>query len=191
MASLPGIQDAGGWRVPSLNPADTLRRRGDLASTDRQPISLAPTAQWVTSGEDSGSGRQPRQRISVPPLKPQHRVKVPSLETNLKGKKAKGRPNGWRYVGRKEETRLKSNGRQQRMENTKYGRRREGRWTPIWAKAQDTRANPNSWETHLVRKKWDIGLLRAVSPRFMMMFLVYLYTLISGKYSNNSGTYSF
>ena len=54
------------------------------------------------------------------------------------------------------------------MENTKYGRRREGRWTPIWAKAQDTRANPNSWETHLVRKRWDIGLLRALSLRIMM-----------------------
>src|SRR6218665_2366727 len=39
------------------------------------------------------------------------------------------------------------------MENKKYGRRREGRWTPIRAKAQDTRANPNSWETHLVRKR--------------------------------------
>ena len=51
------------------------------------------------------------------------------------------------------------------MENTKYGRRRERRWTPIRAKAQDTRANPNSWETHLVRKRWDIGLLRALSPR--------------------------
>ena len=24
------------------------------------------------------------------------------------------------------------------------------------AKAQDTRANPNSWKTHLVRKRWDI-----------------------------------
>jgi len=30
------------------------------------------------------------------------------------------------------------------MENIRYGRRREGRWTPIRA-----RANPNSWETHL------------------------------------------
>ena len=29
------------------------------------------------------------------------------------------------------------------MENTEYGRRREGRWTPIRAKAQDTKANPN------------------------------------------------
>src|SRR6218665_942705 len=34
-----------------------------------------------------------------------------------------------------------------------YGRRREGRWTPIRAKAQDTRAYSNSWETHLVRKR--------------------------------------
>src|SRR6218665_442310 len=55
------------------------------------------------------------------------------------------------------------------MENTKYGKRREGRWTPIRAKAQDTRANPNSWETHLVRQRWDIGLLRALSLRIIMM----------------------
>src|SRR6218665_3363931 len=58
------------------------------------------------------------------------------------------------------------------MENTKYGKRREGRWTPIRAKAQDSRANPNSWETHLVRKRWDIGLLRALSPRIMMMMMM-------------------
>src|SRR6218665_2767418 len=57
------------------------------------------------------------------------------------------------------------------MENTKYGKRREGRWTPIRVKAQDTRANPNSWETHLVRKRWDIGLLRALSLRIMMMMM--------------------
>src|SRR6218665_2458575 len=55
------------------------------------------------------------------------------------------------------------------MENTKYGKRREERWTPIRAKAQDARANPNSWETHLMRKRWDIGLLRALSLRIMMM----------------------
>src|SRR6218665_889164 len=61
------------------------------------------------------------------------------------------------------------------MENTKYGRRREGRWTPIRAKAQDTRANPNSWETHLVRKRWDIELLRALSPGIMMMMMMNLY----------------
>src|SRR6218665_2384559 len=58
------------------------------------------------------------------------------------------------------------------MENTKYGKRREGRWTQIRAKAQDTRANPNSWETHLVRKRWDIGLLRALSLRIMMMMMI-------------------
>src|SRR6218665_1929455 len=58
------------------------------------------------------------------------------------------------------------------MENTKYGRRREGRWTPIRAKAQDTRANPNSWETHLARKRWDIGLLRALSPRIIIMMMI-------------------
>src|SRR6218665_1236913 len=57
------------------------------------------------------------------------------------------------------------------MENTKHGKRREGRWTPIRVKAQDTRANPNSWETHLVRKRWDIGLLRALSLRIMMMMM--------------------
>ena len=60
------------------------------------------------------------------------------------------------------------------MENTKYGRRREGRWTPIRAKAQDTRANPSSWETHLVRKRWDIGLLRASSSLLMMMMMMML-----------------
>ena len=32
------------------------------------------------------------------------------------------------------------------MENTKYGKRRKGRWTLIRAKAQDARVNPNSWE---------------------------------------------
>jgi len=58
------------------------------------------------------------------------------------------------------------------MEGIRYGGRREGRWTPIRAKAQDTRANPNSWETHLVRKRWDIGLLRALSPRIMMMMMM-------------------
>src|SRR6218665_906038 len=58
------------------------------------------------------------------------------------------------------------------MENTKYGRRRERRWTPIRVKAQDPKANPNSWETHLVRKRWDIGLLRALSPRIIMVMMM-------------------
>src|SRR6218665_952204 len=59
------------------------------------------------------------------------------------------------------------------MENINYGRRREGRWTPIRAKAQDTRANRNSWETHLVSKRWDIRLLRALSPRTIMMMMIF------------------
>src|SRR6218665_41940 len=58
------------------------------------------------------------------------------------------------------------------MENIKYGRRREGRWTPIRAKAQETRANPNSSETHLVRKRWDIRILRALNARIMMMMMI-------------------
>src|SRR6218665_588997 len=64
------------------------------------------------------------------------------------------------------------------MENTKYGKRREGRWTPVRAKAQDTRANPNSWETHLVRKRWYIGLLRALNLRIMMVILI-IYSQLS------------
>src|SRR6218665_3716468 len=57
------------------------------------------------------------------------------------------------------------------MESTKYGKRRVGRWTPLRAKAQDTRANPISWETHLVRKRWDIGLLRSLSLWIMMLMM--------------------
>src|SRR6218665_2524422 len=64
------------------------------------------------------------------------------------------------------------------MENTKYGKRREGRWTPIRAKAQDTRANSNSWETHLVRKRWGIGLLRALSLWIMMMMMMMMMMML-------------
>ena len=53
----------GGTTTLIKKTADTLLRRGDLTSTGRQPISLAPTAQWVTSGEDPGYERQPRQKI--------------------------------------------------------------------------------------------------------------------------------
>ena len=66
----------------------------------------------------------------------------------------KGTTDGCRRISRKEETRMKFNDRRRR-ENGKtlrYGRRRQRRWTPTWAKAQDTRASPNSLETHLVRK---------------------------------------
>jgi len=44
----------------------------------------------------------------------------------------------------------------------------------IWkarGRTVDTRANSNSWETHPVRKRWDIGLLQALSLRFMMMMM--------------------
>src|SRR6218665_4131284 len=64
------------------------------------------------------------------------------------------------------------------MENTKYGKRREGRLTPIRAKAQDTKANPNSWETDLVRKRWDIGLLRALSLRIIIMMMMMMIIII-------------
>src|SRR6218665_3105446 len=46
---------------------------------------------------------------------------------------------------------------------------------------QDTRANPNSWETHLVRKRWDIGLIRALSPRIMMMMMICIPKFFSWK----------
>src|SRR6218665_3661190 len=46
-------------------------------------------------------------------------------------------------------------------------------------KTQDTRANPNSWQTHLLRKRWDTGLLRALSLGIvMMMYTRYKYTHI-------------
>src|SRR6218665_2518953 len=62
---------------PLWDPADTLRRRGDLAGIDRQPISLGPTAKWVTLGEDWSYGRQPRQKIRQGAM-PQGRS-IPSL----------------------------------------------------------------------------------------------------------------
>ena len=40
----------------------------------------------------------------------------------------------------------------------------EKRLTPTWVKDQDTRASPNSLETHLVRKWGDIGHLRSLIP---------------------------
>jgi len=105
-------------------------------------------------------------RTPAPPLGQHHRVPepVPSLETHPKSK--------WRVdrqvLCHKEETRMKSNGRWRTVngKTPRYGRRRERRWTPTRAKAQDTitRASPNSLETHLARKWRDIGHLRALSP---------------------------
>jgi len=55
-------------------------------------------------------------------------------------------------------------GKKSEWKTSRYGRRRVGRWTPTWAKAQDTRASLNSLETHLVRKWGDIGHLQVLSP---------------------------
>ena len=46
-------------------------------STGSQPISLVPTAQWVTSGETPGYGRQPRPKIRQGAM-PQGRSRSPS-----------------------------------------------------------------------------------------------------------------
>jgi len=63
---------------------------------------------------------------------------------------------------------MKFNGRWRTQESEwktpRCGRWRERWWTPTRAKTQDTRASPNSLETHLVRKWGDIGHLRALSP---------------------------
>ena len=48
--------------------------------------------------------------------------------------------------------------------NTEIWKARERQWTPTRAKAQDTRASPNSLETHLVRKWGEIGHLWALTP---------------------------
>jgi len=63
---------------------------------------------------------------------------VPSLETHHQ--QVEGRPNGCRYVGRKEETRTKSNGMWRVNGKTpRYGRRKgKRRWTPTRAASQVT-----------------------------------------------------
>src|SRR6218665_1621055 len=110
----------------------------------------------MVRGSNLGQGRNLKRdfcfmRTPAAPHQHQVPVPVPSLESHLKSKSAKGRPNGCRYVGRKEETLMKSNGRGRVNGKTpRYGRRRERRWTPTRAKAQDI--SPNSLETHPVRK---------------------------------------
>src|SRR6218665_777834 len=107
---------------------------------------------------------------AVPPLGPQHRVPepVPSLETHLKSEKVKGRPNGWRYVGSKEETRLKSDGRKSEWKTSSMEGEGKGDGHQYGRKPRTPEPIP-AGKTHLVRKRWDIGLLRALSPRIMMM----------------------
>ena len=62
---------------------------------------------------------------------------------------------------------MKFNGRGRRAngKTQRYGRWRESRRTPTRGKVQDTRASPNSLETHLVRKWGDNEHQRAVGPR--------------------------
>jgi len=56
-------------------------------------------------------------------------------------------------VVKKKQERNSMSGEGEWMEKTsRYGRRREIRWTPTRTKGQDTRASPNSLDTHLVRK---------------------------------------
>ena len=59
---------------------------------------------------------------------------------------------GCRHISRKEEKRMKSHGMWRRVngKTPRYGMRKERWWT--LAKAQDTRASPNSLENHLMRK---------------------------------------
>ena len=66
---------------------------------------------------------------------------------------------GCRYISRKEETRMK-----EWMEKHRDGKWWERRWTSTRVKTQDTIASPNSLETHLVRKWWEIMHLRTLSP---------------------------
>jgi len=56
------------------------------------------------------------------------------------------------------------------------------RWTPTRAEAQDTRANPYSLETPLVRKWRDIGRQRAVGPGFIIIINLYVlcYRFVQG-----------
>ena len=58
---------------------------------------------------------------------------------------------GCRYISHKKKKHEWNSvaGEEDLMEKTsRYGRRRERRWTPTWVKAQDTRPSPNSQETH-------------------------------------------
>src|SRR6218665_3055467 len=78
----------------------------------------------------------------------------------------------------------------EQMENNKSGRTMDA----IRAKAQDTRAKSNSWETHLVRKRWDIGLLRALSPRMMHVHVYVCITMMKHflrKTSTSAGCFRF
>src|SRR6218665_2203697 len=82
---------------------------------------------------------------------------------------------------------MKFNGRGRRvnLKTPSYGRRRERRWTPTWAEAQDTRASPNSLETHLVRghlnnygaepiEQWMAGWIYDYCSSYFKSIILYL-----------------
>jgi len=94
-------------------------------------------------------------RTPAPPLGPQPRVPEPvlSLKTHLKEWVSERSTYGCGHISRKEEIRIKFNGRWRRVngKTPRYGSEgeRKERWTPTRTKAQDTRPSPNSLETHL------------------------------------------
>src|SRR6218665_4002761 len=107
---------------------------------------------------------------AVPPLGPQHRVPepVPNLETHLKSEQVTGRPNGWRYGGRKELTRLKSDGRKGEWKTSSKEGEGNGNGHQYRRKPKTPEPIPIAGK---LRERWDIGLLRVLSPRIMMMMI--------------------
>src|SRR6218665_1163703 len=100
----------------SVSPPPACRKRRLKGGVRGSLVATSAAARFQGPRFYHGQGRNLDQvfcsmRTAVPPLGSQHRVpeSVPSLETHLNSEQVKGRPNGWRYVGRKEETRLKSN----------------------------------------------------------------------------------
>src|SRR6218665_614413 len=102
----------------SVSPPPACRKRRLKGGMRGSLVATSAAARCQGLRVYHGQGRNLDQvfcsmRTAVRPLGPQHRVPepVPSLESHLKSEYVKGRPNGWRYVGRKEETRSKSDGR--------------------------------------------------------------------------------
>src|SRR6218665_386612 len=109
----------------------------------------------------------------IPPLGPQHLVPepVPSLETHLKSDQEKGRPDGCRYVGRKEKNtnEIQWQVKKSTWKNTEIrqvkGKAAKTRIGPRHLAAAGYQSPPNILGTYSVRKCRDIGHLRALSPR--------------------------
>src|SRR6218665_502622 len=84
---------------------------------------------------------------------------------------------------------MKFNGRLRRVDGKtpRYGRQREKRCTPTRAKAQDTRASPNSLETHLVRTLDTYGRVSYAVALYQMQMPYTAVCTIFRKTSMNSG----